>query len=94
MAHIEHRGNNHDSARGPHHVIHNASRTAEAAIEDATNTLRRSAKALGGRAVSQSKLAARRFRKEVREHPMACLSASVTAGLVVGALLTHRASHH
>ena len=95
VIHFDHRGDRSDAMRrAAAKVARKVSRAAEVAMEDATITLQHSAKDLAERATKQSRLATRATRKSVRERPVAWISASVGAGLLLGALLTRRELHH
>ena len=93
--HVDLHGDRSDSMRrAAAKVARNVSRAAEEAMEDAAIALQHSAKDLADRAYDQSRYASRVTRRSVREHPVAWVSASVGAGLLLGALLTWRSSPH
>ncbi len=73
-------------------IAHEVSEATEAAMDDAAVSLRHSTKEFGDRASKQSRLAARSVRKNVRDHPITWISASVGAGVLLAALLMRRSS--
>ena len=73
-------------------MAHEVSEATEAALEDAAIALKHSTKDLSDRAAKQSKFAVRSVQRGVRDHPITWISASVGAGVLLGALLMRRHS--
>jgi ElaB/YqjD/DUF883 family membrane-anchored ribosome-binding protein len=73
-------------------IAHEVSEATEAAMEDAAVALKHSTKELSDRAAKQSRFAARSVRRGLRDHPITWISASVGAGVLLGALLMRRPS--